>query len=34
VTLLLLAALQFRLDPGDRIAIIGNTLAERMQHDG
>jgi putative heme-binding domain-containing protein len=24
----------FKLRPGDRISIIGNTLAERMQHDG
>jgi putative heme-binding domain-containing protein len=25
---------QFQLKPGDRISIIGNTLADRMQHDG
>ena len=25
---------KFELKPGDRIAIIGNTLADRMQHDG
>jgi putative heme-binding domain-containing protein len=24
----------FTLNPGDRISIVGNTLAERMQHDG
>jgi azurin/glucose/arabinose dehydrogenase/lysophospholipase L1-like esterase len=25
---------EFRLEPGDRIAIVGNALAERLQHDG
>src|SRR3954465_13136014 len=28
------AADPFPLNPGDHICIIGNTLAERMQHDG
>src|SRR5947199_6087022 len=27
-------AAEFDLQPGDHICIIGNTLAERMQHDG
>ena len=37
VALLLVSPLQaenFELRPGDHICIIGNTLAERMQHDG
>lgn len=29
-----LAAQDLTLKPGDRVAIIGNTLADRMQHDG
>ncbi|MEY2725222.1 MAG: hypothetical protein RLZZ458_1089, partial [Planctomycetota bacterium] len=27
-------AQQLQLQPGDHIAVIGNTLADRMQHDG
>ncbi|HZU35269.1 MAG TPA: SGNH/GDSL hydrolase family protein, partial [Gemmataceae bacterium] len=28
------SATEFRLKPGDHISLIGNTLADRMQHDG
>ena len=27
-------AVAIEIEPGDHIAIVGNTLADRMQHDG